>query len=90
MLDYENEWAAESGFGYALAAQYGLKNCTPIMCETSRSHDSGVIFESEGKFYYHDQLTLGIYVYVRPETLEDIIAVMKGEKKGRIVRKEDM
>lgn len=46
-----------------------------------------MIFESSGKLFLFDQIGGGHYQLIRPATLNEVIAIMKGEKKGRLTWK---
>lgn len=83
-LDYEGDWLAEDSWGHALITGYKLGKCTPIMCREDSSGGGEVIFKSSGKFYLYNQLGLELYQLIAPTTLNEIIAIMKGERKGRL------
>lgn len=52
------------------------------MCTTPESGEHGWFFESEGKYYFWQELECGIFEVVKPKSLHEILAVMKekGEK----------
>lgn len=81
-LNYEGEWAAEDSWGYNLAVDFELGKCTPIMCRTDYGGGE-VLFEAGGKFYLYDELGLHLRQITSPTTLDDIIALFKGDKKAK-------
>ncbi|QKX60066.1 uncharacterized protein TRUGW13939_07208 [Talaromyces rugulosus] len=81
-LDYEDDWVAEDGCGTMLAAKYKLERCTPIMIRLD-PHNDVVLFESGGKFYLYSQMTGAFSQIIVPDTLDEIIAVMKGERRRK-------
>ncbi|KAJ5184650.1 hypothetical protein N7491_007481 [Penicillium cf. griseofulvum] len=82
-LDYEGEWAAVDSWGYRLATSYELGKCTPIMCDPQ---GGGLIFEASGKFYRVDQMSGDVVQIILPETLGEIVAVMKGESRRKTLK----
>ena len=79
-LDHEGEWAAPDSWGYRIAASYELGECTLIMCDP---RGGGLIFEASGKFYMIDQMPGEVVQIILPETLDEIVAVMKGESRRK-------
>ncbi|KAK4864203.1 hypothetical protein LT330_009996 [Penicillium expansum] len=79
-LDYEGEWATPDTWGYQLATTHKLGKCTPIMCDPQGGE---VIFEADGKFYEICQMNGELFQITFPETLGEIVAVMKGERRRK-------
>ena len=86
-LDYEGDWLAEDSWGHALITSYRLKKCTPIMCRQDNMGGGEVIFECSGKLFLYNQLGLDLYELIRPATLDEMLAIMKKERKGRLAWK---
>lgn len=82
-LDYEGDWLAEDSWGHALIKVYNLGKCTPIMCRDDNMGGGEAIFECDGKLFLYNLLGLDLYVLIRPATLDEMIAIMKGVRKGR-------
>lgn len=65
-----------------------LEKCTPIMCQDHSTTDGGVIFESGGKFFQYVQISGELFYLAGPkkaiDSLDEIIGIMKREKKGRL------
>jgi hypothetical protein len=86
-LDCEGDWLANDSFGHALITDYKLGPCTPLMCRQDNMGGGEVIFESGDKLFLHDQISGDLYQLIRPATLDEAIASMKGERKGRLAWK---
>lgn len=80
-LEYEGEWATPNTWGYQLAANYNLGECTPIMCNPQEGE---LIFKGGGKFYQICQMGGDLFEITSPKTLDEIIAVVKGERRRKI------
>ncbi|KAJ5541547.1 hypothetical protein N7494_006623 [Penicillium frequentans] len=73
-LDNEIEWVPQGSQGHKIGVVYRLGECVPVMCNLNGSE---VIFTAGGNFYEHDFITFDTFKIIFPETLEDIVAVMK-------------
>lgn len=85
-LDYEGEWATPNTWGYQLTANYNLGECTPIMCNPQEGE---LIFKGGGKFYQICQMGGDLFEITSPKTLDEIIAVVKGERRRKIKQNEE-
>jgi hypothetical protein len=84
-LDYEGEWATPETWGYQLAVTYNLGKCKPIMCLPQMGE---VIFEGDGKFYQIGQMDGQLSQITSPDTLGEIVAVMKGERRQKRLQRK--
>lgn len=86
-VDSESESLAQGNWGHNLMIKNKLGPCTPIMC---RDEQDEVIFESSGKFFLYNQIGGGLFELAGPKaalsSLDEMIAVMKGERRARGLR----
>jgi hypothetical protein len=65
-----------------MAREFGLKDPKPIMEATPDTGAPDVLFQSENKFYFWNQVENSVHEIVKPKTLDMILQTMieRGEK----------